>query len=119
MNVSGLQRGGIHLRPKCVKCHGQARIKGSLFCRLHGGARAITKPTAKALRVRAARKVIDYARRDGRVPYALEAHPAWIRCGVRSLCEWRPEMLAAWHSPDPWAWPNIIQRLAMFCGEDI
>ena len=91
---------------------GQPAVPPSRYCRRHGGRLPFERLTALGKAVRLARAVIRRARRDGRIPRELAAHPAWMACQARRrLAPHQPVLLAAWCSPDASAWPAALATL--------
>jgi hypothetical protein len=121
--TQNLVSGRVGLLPKCERClskglRGQPQVKGSRFCRMHGGAGARKKLTPRGkLRV-IARRSVRQARADGRLPPSLEFHPAFVACRTMRLITLRPPLIDAWHSADPGAWLAMVQRVSQETGDD-
>lgn len=94
-------------RPGC----GQPKTCGSAYCRLHGGWRgAKSKPSPFRVALRAARRALKAAQREGRITPELQAQAVWWASHGKHAIH-RVALLAAWESrdTDPAAWPRAVR----------
>lgn len=104
-------RGWSHVPQCCREGCRQPAVSGCRACKAHGGGSLVKRLTPRRKAIRAARAIINRARREGRIPPGLAAHALWAAAQHMRYVHHRPMMLAAWGSTDPAAWPRAVAAL--------